>query len=115
MGGMIVGFFVKHWLKALIVAAVVGMAGTIYASGYKAAWKKAERETLETKIASLERDIDAARIQLEAARVVARELEATDAENDERIRQLETALQNRPASDPRGLTQLELDSLLGLR
>lgn len=111
----IVGALLKHWLKAVIIVAALAAVGGIYRAGFNAAWRIAEVETLKAKIASQQRDVDAARILRERDA-------ATLAEQDEQARldeqtneALRKALATRGKDDPRGLNQLELDLLLGKR
>lgn len=113
IGGWLIGLFLKHWLRVAIVAGIVALAGGIYATGYRAAWRQAEVDTLRATIAAQKRDLDANRMLRQRDQNVIAELEAQSLEDEAQNEALRKALAERPADAPRGLTQLELDVLLG--
>lgn len=112
IGKLLLGFFLRHWLKVALVAGVIALAGGIYASGFNAAWRIAEVETLKAKIATQQRDIDASTRQRRQDQTVIAALEAQAKEDEAQYEQLriEAAKTARP-----GITQRELDLLLGKR
>lgn len=108
----LLGMFLQHWLKAALIGGVMAVAVGIYASGYKAAWRIAEADTLRAKIASQQRDIDANRLQRQRDQDVIAQLEGQAKEDEAQNERLKCELANRPAGAGRGLTQSELDILL---
>lgn len=112
IGKLLVGLFLRHWLKAALIAGVIALAGGIWVSGFNAAWRIAEVETLKAKIATQQRDIDASTRQRRQDQTVITALEAQAKEDEAQYEQLriEAGKTARP-----GLTQSELDLLLGKR
>ena len=115
IGKWLLGLFLKNWVRAALVGGILALAGGIYAAGYKAAWRIAEAETLKATIASQQRDIDANRLQRQADQNAIAALEAQAAQFEVEYACLQELIANRPADAGRGLTQSELDLLLGRR
>lgn len=113
IGKWLLGFLLKHWLKALLIAGIMAGVGAVYSAGFRAAWRIAEAETLKATIASKQRDIDASRIQRQADQNAIAALEAQAAQFEVEYACLQELVASRPADAPRGLTQSELDLLLG--
>jgi hypothetical protein len=113
IGRLLLGFLSRHWFKAALVGLVVSVLGGAYATGYRAAWRQAQVETLKATIASQKRDLDAIAIVRKADQDAITRLEAQAAEDEATNEALRCLLAQRPADAPRGLTQSELDLLLG--
>lgn len=115
IGKWLLGMFLKYWMQAVLIGGIVAVAGGIYATGYRAAWRQAQVDTLKATIATQQRDIDASSIQRKADQNVIASLEAQAKEDEANYEALQRELENRPADAGRGLTQSELDLLLGKR
>lgn len=109
---MIVKWLLSKWIYGVAALAILALAGGIYQTGYNAAWRKAEVNTLMQRINTLERDKAIA--QEAAARNAnnAAELEALRRTDEEKIAQLQEIILDR---NDRGLDQRELDGLLNIR
>lgn len=115
IGKMIIGWVLKRWLWGVILAAALAYTGGVWVSGYNSAWKQAEVETLKARIASQQRDIDASRVVRKADQDAIARLETQAMEDEANYEALRCLLAQRPADAGRGLTQSELDLLLGKR
>jgi uncharacterized protein HemX len=115
IGKLLLGWVLKNWLWGIVVAGVLALAGGIYATGYNAAWRQAQVDTLKAKIATQQRDIDASTRQRRQDQTVIVALEAQAKEDEEQYEALRKVLAERPPDAGRGLTQSELDLLLGKR
>lgn len=115
IGKWLLGLFLKHWFKALLVGAVIGVLGVVWASGYRTAWRQAEADTLKATIAVKQRDIDASTLQRKADQNAILQLEVQAAADEAQNEALRKALAERDPAAGRGLTQSELDLLLGKR
>jgi uncharacterized protein HemX len=115
IGRLLLGWVLKNWLWGVLVAGVLALAGGIYATGYNAAWRQAQVDTLKATIASQQRDIDASRILRQRDQNVIAAQEAQALADEVQNEALRKSLAERPADAGRGLTQSELDLLLGKR
>ncbi len=115
IGRLLLGWVLKNWLWGVVVVGALSLAGGIYSTGYNAAWRQAQVDTLKATIASQQRDIDANRILRQRDQNVIAAQEAQALADEEQNEALRKALADRPADAGRGLTQSELDLLLGKR
>lgn len=115
IGKMIIGWVLKRWLWGVVLAAALAYTGGVWISGYNTAWQRAEADTLKAKIASQQRDLDAGVLVRKSDQDAITRLETQAAEDEATNEALRCLLAARPADAGRGLTQSELDLLLGKR
>lgn len=103
--GFIGRWLLSKWFYGVIIAAVLAFLGGVYQTGYNAAWRKAEVETMQTRINTLEQDLA---IKDRAAKQAEKDVAELE---EEKVRDaaLMDTLRKQLANTPRaGLTQSEL-------
>lgn len=101
----------RYWPALAILVLVIGA----YQAGANAERKRGEAANLRAQIATLQRDRDIANRSLARVANDNAELEAAAKQDEVRINALTETIKGRPADAGRGLTQSELDSLLGIK
>jgi DNA-directed RNA polymerase specialized sigma24 family protein len=97
------------------VVALVAFLGGVWKSGYNTAWRKADLQTKQVEIDTLKRDLEITEKAQIKAEQDAADLERARLDDEEQLDALHKLLANRPPDAGRGLTQSELDGLLGLK